>query len=431
MVSRTRSPIRIYLLLVALFSLFFTMFATYSGVYRFSVAHLNPFELVLVGTVLEGSIFLFEIPTGVVADVRSRRISIIIGLFLVGAGFAFEGSFPSLIPILIAQVIWGIGYTFTSGAREAWLADEVNDEARVGRIYLRGAQVGQMASIVGMLFSVALASIHVSVPMVVAGFGVMLLGVLMIFVMSEQNFHPVPHPENLPFAEMGRTFRRGMGVVRGRPVLLTILWIGIFFGMSSEAFDRLWEAHFLANLGFPSLGHLSVVVWFGIINAGAMALSLIVTEIVIRRVDTTSHMRVTRMLLCINVVLALSVIGFGLAGGFTMGLAAYWVAYTMRTANDPLYTAWMNQSLEPRIRATVFSISSQMDALGQIVGGPLIGLIGTAVSIGAAMVTSGLTLVPALVLYVRTGRDRTSIAKVVAESGDGKLSPDSGQSEND
>jgi DHA3 family tetracycline resistance protein-like MFS transporter len=201
--------------------------------------------------------------------------------------------------------------------------------------------------------------------------------------------------------------------------------------MSSEAFDRLWEAHFLANLGFPSLGHLSVVVWFGIINAGAMALSLIVTEIVIRRVDTTSHMRVTRMLLCINVVLALSVIGFGLAGGFTMGLAAYWVAYTMRTANDPLYTAWMNQSLEPRIRATVFSISSQMDALGQIVGGPLIGLIGTAVSIGAAMVTSGLTLVPALVLYVRTGRDRTSIAKVVAESGDGKLSPDSGQSEND
>jgi DHA3 family tetracycline resistance protein-like MFS transporter len=135
-----------------------------------------------------------------------------------------------------------------------------------------------------------------------------------------------------------------------------------------------------------------------------MALSLIVTEIVLRRVDTTSHRRVTRMLLAINAILALSVLGFGLAGGFAVGLAAYWVAYTMRTANDPLYTAWMNQSLEPRVRATVFSISSQMDALGQIAGGPLIGLIGSTISIGAAMIASGLTLIPALLLYVRTGR---------------------------
>jgi MFS transporter, DHA3 family, tetracycline resistance protein len=413
MFSHALSPVRIYLLLVGVYSLFFAMFATYTAVYRFSVAGLNAFELVLVGTVLEGSIFLFEIPTGVVADVRSRRASVIIGLFMLGAGWALEGSFPLLAVILIAQVLWGIGYTFTSGAREAWLADELNDEERTGRIYLRGAQVSQMASIVGMLISVALATIRVSVPIVVAGIGVMLLGVLMILIMPEDNFHPVPHPEKLPFAEMRRTFQRGVAVVRGRPVLLTILAIGIFFGMSSEAFDRLWEAHFLANLGFPALGHLSAVVWFGIINGGAMVLSLVVTEIVLRRVDTTSHIRVTRMLLLINVVLALSVIGFGLAGGFTLGLAAYWVAYTMRTANDPLYTAWVNQSLEPRIRATVFSISSQMDALGQIAGGPLIGLIGATVSIGAAMVTSGLALVPALLLYVRTGRRREAMAEPV------------------
>src|SRR6185312_7290619 len=232
MLSRAQSPIRIYLLLVAVFSLFFSMYATYTAVYRFSVAGLNPFELVLVGTVLEGSIFLFEIPTGVVADVRSRRISVIIGLFLLGAGWALEGSFPLLSVILIAQVLWGVGYTFTSGAREAWLADEVNDEERVGRIYLRGAQVGQAASIAGMLISVALAAIRVSVPIVVSGIGVMLLGVLMILIMPEDHFHPAPHPERLPFAEMRRTFRRGLAVVRGRPVLITILAIGVFFGMS-------------------------------------------------------------------------------------------------------------------------------------------------------------------------------------------------------
>lgn len=415
MFSNAISPTRVYLLLVGAFSLFFSMYATYTAVYRFVVVGLNPFELLLVGTALEGSTFLFEIPTGVIADVRSRRISVIIGLILIGIGFAFEGVFALFATVLIAQVIWGVGYTFISGAREAWIADELNDEERTGRLYLRGAQLGQAASIVGMLISVGLASIRLNVPIVVSGGGVVLLGLLMLLIMPERNFHPAEHPERLPFAEMTRTFQHGLAVVRGRPILMTILSIGLFYGMSSEAFDRLWEAHFLANLGFPSAGHLSPIVWFGIINAGAMAISLVVAEIALRRVDTRSQVRVSRVLLLTNVILALSVAGFGIAGGFAMGLAAYWVAYSMRVANRPLYTAWMNQSLQPRIRATVFSMSSQLDALGQIIGGPLIGLVGTAVSLGAAMLASSATLIPALILYARTNlrrareRDATAV----------------------
>ncbi len=420
MFSNATSPARVYLLLVGVFSLFFSMYATYTTVYRFVVVGLSPFELLLVGTVLEGSTFLFEIPTGVVADVRSRRTSVIIGLIMIGVGFAFEGIFALFATVLIAQAIWGIGYTFISGAREAWIADELDDEERTGRIYLRGAQVGQGASIIGMLISVGLASIRVNVPIIVSGIGVVALGLLMVPLMVERNFHPTAHPERLPFAEMRRTFSRGMGVVRGRPVLITILAIGLFYGMSSEAFDRLWEAHFLANLGFPALGHLTPVVWFGIINTGAMALSLIATEIVLRRVDTKSHVRVTRMLLLINVVLALSVIGFGVAGGFALGLATYWVAYAMRKVNNPLYNAWTNQSLEPKVRATVFSMSSQLDALGQIIGGPLIGLIGSAVSIGAAMLASGATLIPSLLLYLRTSikHDREPVGAIVDMQGE-------------
>jgi hypothetical protein len=72
-----------------------------------------------VGTTLEGCIFLFEVPTGVVADVYSRRLSIIIGFFLIGAGFIVEGSFPVFGAVLLSQVFWGIGYTFTSGATES------------------------------------------------------------------------------------------------------------------------------------------------------------------------------------------------------------------------------------------------------------------------------------------------------------------------
>ena len=51
------------------------------------VAGLDPLQMVLVGTVLELSVFLFEIPTGVVADVVSRKLSVVIGHAMMGLGF--------------------------------------------------------------------------------------------------------------------------------------------------------------------------------------------------------------------------------------------------------------------------------------------------------------------------------------------------------
>ena len=65
----------------------------------------------------------------------------------------------------------------------------------------------------------------------------------------------------------------------------------------------------------------------------------------------------------------------------------------------PVSATWINQGLEPGVRATVLSAASQSDALGQIVGGPIVGAVGTAWSIRAAMVTSGGILTPILLLY--------------------------------
>jgi DHA3 family tetracycline resistance protein-like MFS transporter len=71
----------------------------------------------------------------------------------------------------------------------------------------------------------------------------------------------------------------------------------------------------------------------------------------------------------------------------------------MRRASEPLYSAWINRQIESRVRATVLSMSSQCDALGQVVGGPIIGLIASGVSIRAAMVVTGLSLAPVLLLF--------------------------------
>ncbi len=78
-------------------------------VYFVTVAHLNPLQLVLVGTSMELSIFVFEIPTGVVADTISRRLSVIIGVFIIGVGTFLMGFIPQFLPILVAQIDLGFG----------------------------------------------------------------------------------------------------------------------------------------------------------------------------------------------------------------------------------------------------------------------------------------------------------------------------------
>ena len=178
MLTRTKllnaDAYRLYLLLTAVQSFAMTVVFTINLVYQVRQVGLNPLQLVLIGTTLELTAFLTEIPTGVVADVYSRRISVIIGFFLLGIGFVVEGSLPIFEALLIAQVIMGLGYTFLSGATSAWIVDEIGSE-RAGKAFLRASQVAQIASFLAIFASVALASHSLQTAIIAGGLLLLLL----------------------------------------------------------------------------------------------------------------------------------------------------------------------------------------------------------------------------------------------------------------
>src|SRR5204863_4334381 len=124
------------------------------AVYLVRDLHLTPLQLVLMGTAMEATVFLFEVPTGVVADTYSRRLSLIIGYL--GMGLAWLAlAFVSAPWLAIALwALWGISYTFTGGAEEAWIADEVGTE-NVARVFLQAARVAQAGAVVGLVLQVA------------------------------------------------------------------------------------------------------------------------------------------------------------------------------------------------------------------------------------------------------------------------------------
>jgi len=369
-------------------SLSFALVFTVNAVYYVQRVGLNPLQLLLVGTALEATVFVGEVPTGVLADTYSRRLSVIAGYVLVGAAFLVEGSVPTFGAVLLSQVLWGLGVTFTSGAAEAWIAGEIG-AGRAGQAYLRGTQAGLLGTLAGAGLSVALASARLNLPIVVGG--LLFVGLAGVLAVTS-------------WRVLGATLTGSVGAVRRHPVLLTILVIGAFYGAASEGFDRLWQAHLLVDIALPRLGAFKPIVWFGLIGAGATLLGLGATEVVRRRVDTASHVAVARALLAINALLVVSVVAFGLAGNFALALGAYWAASVLRTVADPLTAAWVAQNTGARLRATVFSLSSQANALGQIAGGPVVGAVGTLASVRAALAVSGLLLAPALALYARTLR---------------------------
>jgi DHA3 family tetracycline resistance protein-like MFS transporter len=402
------SAYAVYLATEATDAFFFSLITTASALYMIQVAHLGALQLVLVGTALELSALLFEVPTGVVADSISRRLSIIIGEGLLGIGF-LVWTIPFFIPILVAQVLWGLGATFVSGAWQAWIADELQGR-EVGRAYLRGSQFGYAGAVAGIGASVLVASVFgLQVAMLAGGVGYLVLALVLAFVMPERHYRPQPRGERSHIRAMTDTFLAGVDTLRGAPVLLTILAITFIGGAASETFDRLWQLHLLDNFTFPAVPNLTPIAWFGLVMALSLLASIAAVEVMRRRIDTDSHVSTARALLVIKLVLKISMAAFALAGSFELALGSYLLARIMRRVAIPLSDAWINQSLTPNVRATVISMNAQTDAVGQIAGGPLLGWLAVAAGTRAAMLAVAAFLIPAALLYLRTirrhGRD--------------------------
>lgn len=397
-VFKTKPAYPVYLLLTGMSALAFTVVFTVNMIYQVEVVELNPLQLVLVGTLLEGTVFLFEIPTGVVADVYSRRLSILIGVFLIGIAFVIEGAIPAFAAVLTSQILWGLGSTFTSGATQAWIADEVGDE-RAGDAFMRGSQIGMIAGLAGIPISTGLGYVHIQIPIVTGGVCFLLLGVVLSLIMPEDGFVATPPDERESWRTMAHTFRDGARLVRGRTILLIFMGITLFYGLSSEGFDRLWTAHVLENIAFPTFVDVKPVLWFGIISAVGRLLSLGVTEVVRRRLKTHQHHGMARILLVANALMIVMIWVFGLARSFGVIVIALLALRVLRSVSGPVLTTWINPHIDSNVRATVFSMAGQVDAVGQIAGGPGVGYIGNAWSIRAALVAGGVLLSPVLLLF--------------------------------
>ncbi|MDB5076064.1 MAG: Major facilitator superfamily 1 [Chloroflexi bacterium] len=413
---RDRDAYAVYLLLTTASSFCYPMVWIVSTVYMVKDVGLNPLQLVLAGTIQQSVNFVFQAPTGALADMYSRRWAVVLGFFLVGAGFLLQGLIPVFAAVLVSQALTGLGHTIADGADAAWIADEIGVE-RAGPSYLRAAQLGSIASLLGIAAGVGLAGVRLNLPILASGGLFVAVSVVLAVVMPERHFTPAARGDRTSWQQLGHTLRAGMGMVRVQPVLRAILAIGVFFGLFSAGFDQLWQYHLLRSVGFPTLGALTAVVWFGIIEAGITVTNMIGVEVARRGVDTTSHHAVGWALFAVDGLTVIGALGFALAGQFALAMAAFFMMTAARGPRLALERIWMNQHLDLAVRATVLSMRGQVGALAQIAGGPIFGAIAMAYSTRPALIVAAVILTPALLLYAGVvRRDGPHVAPIAPEA---------------
>ena len=113
---RRMRPATVYLIYGTAEGFLFRLMATVYTVFVVVRLDPTPFQLLLLGTVLEGTYLLFELPTGVLADTVSRRLSVVVGIVGTGAAFIVLGLADTYHMAVISQVLFGVFATFTSGA---------------------------------------------------------------------------------------------------------------------------------------------------------------------------------------------------------------------------------------------------------------------------------------------------------------------------
>jgi MFS transporter, DHA3 family, tetracycline resistance protein len=394
------------------------------AVYWVTTGRLNPLQLVLLGTALEVSYFVFQLPTGVLADVVSRRLCVLMGLVVLGLGLVIEGLSAAFVNLIVAQIVLGLGYALNAGALQAWIADEleapVSDaeaaggvrERPIAVVYLRATQLGLVGTVAGSLLSGVIALGGLNLPLLLGGSLVCLLALAAALVMPEHNFAPATGAARsgaaraITVASATAVARQSLAALAGQvraahraivavPGLVLLLAMTTFTGLWSESFDRLWGALLIRDIGFPKLAGLSPAMWFSLLSATVAVLALGSTEVAGRRAGRVGGDAVATALLVVTVAIGIGVVVMATAHAFAVAIAAYLAVSMLRPVSGPLLYGWMVPRIESSVRATALSALEMFDGAGQIAGGPVIGVIGTLTSIRIGLLAGAAALAPA------------------------------------
>ncbi len=362
-------------------------------------------EVFLANALFSAGMVLFEIPTGVVADTLGRRVSYLLSVVILGATtvlyvIAAEAG-AGLIVFGVVSVFMGLGFTFYSGALEAWLVDglqSVGDHQKLDHVFARGQQVSGSAMFVGTISGGFLGQVDLAIPFVLRAVLLVVVFGVASRLMHEIGFEPKP----LTLAEVPGQMRRqaSVGIAkgwgdRGLRLLMSASAIrGVFFG---------W-AFYAAQPYFLELLDRDAVWVVGLVTAG-VSLATIAGNQLVEMISRRCGKRST-MLVWASAVSSAAAITIGLTSSFAVAVGCLMLVAGAMGVISPVRQAYLNQVVETDYRATVISFDAMITSVGGVGGQVGLGALADTRSFSAGYVVGGavtVMAVPVLFLLRRFG----------------------------
>lgn len=338
-------------------------------------AGLDLLEINLVLATYFVTSFCFEVPTGAVADVFGRRVSFLASCAIRASAFTLYFFADSLVVFLVAEAVDAIGHTLASGSLEAWAVDAARrneGDVRTDRLIARGFGAAAVAMIVSGLAGAYLGAVELRLVWLAGAVGFVVTAAIAARTMRE----PWPPPDAAPAsrAAVGRQLRRGIATVRQTPVLALLAALTAAGGFAQMPVLHYWPVKLGAVAGAPTW----MLGWAWVLFVG---LNLAASQLVPRLVAVWGRGSVAAGAELVRAVsVAVAARAFGMRG-MVGGIAGH--ALGMGTM-IPLVSAWVNDNVAERERATVLSVNAAAFTLGGASGLVLLGLLARAAGIGAA-----------------------------------------------
>ena len=335
-------------------------------------AGLSNLEAFAANAFFTGGMVLFEVPTGIVADTVGRRMSYLLGTVTLSAStllyvllWQIEGPFWAWA---VVSILLGLGFTFFSGAVEAWLVDALTATGFTGElesVFGRGQIVSGAAMLIGSVAGGFIAQqVSLGTPFVLRAAVLVVMFGVAFRLMHDIGF--APERSGGPLTEMRKiassSVDYGLRVPAVKWLMLESLFTG---GVAIYAFYAL-QPYLLELYGDPQAYQIAGLV--AAIVAGAQILGGMTAPWIRRRF----HRR-TSALIAMSALSVVTLALIGLIESFwpVIGLIVVWGL--LFAASMPIRQTYMNGLIPSRQRATILSFDSLMDSTGGVWAQPILG----------------------------------------------------------
>lgn len=329
---------------------------------------------------------LFEVPTGIVADSRGRRLSFLLGaLTLLVSTVLYLIMWQIQAPLwgwAIASILLGLGFTFFSGAMEAWLVDALHSTGYSGDlepVFARGQVIGGAAMLTGSVAGGFVAQItNLGVPYILRAVMLLAAFAAAFLYMRDLGFSPA---RGIKLSTQVRQIVRASidNGLRNPPVRWIMLAAPFTGGVIYYAFYAM-QPYLLELYGDPTA--------FGVagLAAAIVAGAQIVGGLLVDKVRRLFVHR-THALLVATGVSVLILAGVGLTRSFVVAVGLIVIWAMMFSMSSPMRQAYLNGLIPSEQRATVLSFDALMGSTGGVAQ-PLLGRVADVSGYGASYLVS-------------------------------------------